>query len=1725
MVVKPGKSTGEPSLWAYVSASPETPLTIAQLRHHLGGTLPEHMVPAFFVRVDKMPLTHAGKIDRKALARSSREPMEMDSEYTAPVTATEKTLQEIFQELLGRTTIGIDDNFFAMGGHSMVAVSLIDKAHTLLNRKIPLEAIYHTPTIRELAKLIDSEKEEKYQRIEPASPMPHYPLSSPQERLFVLDRMGSLDTAYNITKIVLLEGKLDKSALEKAFNSLWEKHEILRTSFQLSDEKPVQVIHPPDTFKDVLKVRYERVAQPVSAVPSSQVETYIKRFIQPFVLSSPPLLRVGVLEIAEERFYLIIDMHHIIADGLSMGIFVQELLTRYSGGQLVPLRIQYKDFAMWQRKRFQEGEIQKQEAYWLAQFDGEIPTLNLPYDFTPPALRDYLGQTVSFSITESQTRKLRHLAFQSESGLFIVLLALFQAFLSRLTGQEDIVVGAPAAGRRDPDLQPLIGMFVNTMALRHFPVGDKSFIRFFQEVKTNTLQALENQEYPFEELVNKVAAHRDIGRNPLFDIMFTLQDKTLAVNPLDETSISIQSPNGEPLTITPYIHKTPTAKFHITLEVFEVRQHLIFRFEYATALFKEETVKRYAQYFNSFIAALVEDPLQEIGRVQYLSDAEKELLLYSFNHTATHYPAHRTIGSLFQEQVRRFPHRVALVGPSASPSHPDPHTLTYRQLDRGAQAVAHYLTSQSASTAPDTIIALLMDRSIQMIISIIGVLKAGFAYLPIETQYPDDRIAFMLADSRAALLLTHRDVSKERPLEVKTLYYEDFEQTYKTDFFQKASSEGESLLAKDLPGRRSQQSSDLAYIIYTSGSTGKPKGVLTTHANVTRVVLETNYIHFTAEDRLLQLSNYAFDGSIIDIYGSLLNGGALVLMPGGKTAVDQIEEVIKRENITVFFATTALFNLLVDEKPQVFPRIRKALFGGERASFDHSRRALQFAGKNKIINGYGPTETTVFATYFPIDDVGEKATSIPIGKPLANTVVYLLDKYLQPAPIGVVGELYIGGAGTARGYLNRQELTAQTFLPNPFVEGDIMYKSGDLGVRLPNGDILFTDRIDHQVKIRGFRIELGEIENFVTAHPKVKEAVVTVYKTSGQTTDSTSTMDARLCAYIVPAPGLTALDLPSAEEFKQHLAVTLPDYMIPSFFVPLEALPLTSNGKVALKLLPPPFFPMMMEDSYTAPTDTIQSRLTSMWVDLLGVPAESVGIDTNFFKLGGHSLIATLLASRIQREWQVKISLADIFKAPTVRAIADIIRQAETAVAEELQKAETREHYPLSFNQHRIFILQRLDPSSPAYNIPARVELNRAVSEGAVEKALNVLMERHQSLRTYFKTVRHEPVQFVAQDVSLPYRFHDFFPMVEAQEGEHIPQRVQALYKDLAGAPFDLEAAPLFRAALVKLGPQKYQFMFNIHHIIGDGWSMEILKDEFFRLYEAFSQEPPAPIHLVELPYTYIDFALWHNDRLQLPEGQNPAADTWKKKLSGGITPFRLSGDFSEGIDSPAGAAYRSVLGEELKDVLIRLAEDYQTSLFTVMYALYMLMLSRVSRQEEIPCSVIIAGRELDSLQGIVGMFVNSLVMKTPVDWNEPFDTFLKRLIDDVLESFQYQSYPAEKIFEAMGERFPQIHVSFNMLNIIDSSGVLKADQFQSSHIPSAQDIKFDLEPYITQYKNGIEILWTYRKNMFETTTIEFMVSLYTKLIQFFATDTSRSLQDHIQAAKQAKGRRFKKKR
>ncbi|MDM5228718.1 amino acid adenylation domain-containing protein [Cytobacillus sp. NJ13] len=1330
-----------------------------ELKEFLGTKMPAYMVPAHLMVLESMPLTPNGKLDRKSLPEPE---VYLNDRYVAPQTVEEQQLAEVWKEILGLKDIGVHDDFFALGGHSLKATILVARLKKIFGKTVPLSEIFEYPTIRELSMRLEQSREEiKKSSLQKASLSAHFPLSSAQRRLFVLSQFEEVGTSYNMPNAMLIEGPIDVLRLKASLQQVVQRHESLRTTFKMHEGHPVQVIND---FVDVEIEKISALDKDISLIDSN--------FVKPFNLEKGPLFRVSLVNLEEDRSLLLFDMHHIISDGISMNLIVKDVLSGYSGQMFEQLPFQYKDYAVWQQEDKNSDAYLKQESYWLNKFDSKPERLELPLLGTRPTIQSFEGRRQNGIIDSVLYKKLNKLAEQTESSLYMIILTAYNILLSKYSGQEDITIGSPVSGRTHDELQKIIGVFVNMLPMRNYPAGSKSFRSFLKEVKNQTLEALEHQDYPFEDLVEKLEIHRDTSRHPLFDVALVHQNMEQSQFTLEKTKVK------------PYNLPHTTSKFDLTLETTQEEDYISFCWEYKTLIFTAEQINQMSGHFMEILIAAADKPDAPIGQIDVVTDKEKELIRQNFNKLDIGYPEVETIHSLFEKRVEQFPENTAISFAGQK--------MTYRELNNCANNLAGKL--KSAGIGPDKLAIILMDRSPNIIISMLAVLKAGGAYVPIDPSYPKDRIQFIAEDSKAEVIIS------ETPLPEDLEFNGNFVRFDKNDL----KGIAPNLSISSRPGH-------LAYIIYTSGTTGNPKGVMIEHRNVVRLFKNDDQLFdFDESDVWTIFHSCSFDFSVWEIYGALLNGGTCVVVPK-ETAQnpDLFLNLLESEKVTILNQTPTAFKSLMKHefRRSVTLSLRYIVFGGEALNPIILKDWHVRYPDVRLINMYGITEITVHATYKEIKMKDIMGDASPIGQPIPTLAISILDKWGRLTPFGVPGELCIAGEGLARGYLNRPELTREKFIDYPCEPGTRLYRSGDLARWLPDGRLEYLGRMDDQVKIRGHRIELGEIEAHLLHLEGIEDALVLAQKDAdGQDF---------LCAYLAGGKALTVSSI------RSHLARNLPDYMIPASYVQLDQFPLTVNGKVDKQALPAPDGHMDTGAVYEAPQGDAEERLALVWKEVLR--ARTIGRYDHFFDLGGDSIKGIQVAARLhERGW--KLELKDLFRHPTISELAPYMKKAGGVQSSQEEATGEVILTPIQ----RWFFDQKFKEAHH-WNQSVLLYSPEGFDPEALESSVHALLCHHDALRMAYREEDGMVIQWNRSAEEGALYLWETIRMEET--GDELAGRIEQESSRLQ-AGLNLVDGPLVAGALFQTR-QGDHFLLAIHHLAVDGVSWRILLDD---LAEGYSQ-------------------------------------------------------------------------------------------------------------------------------------------------------------------------------------------------------------------------------------------------------------------------------------------------
>ncbi len=1639
---------GQPRLVAYFTQQAGgEPLALGDMREHLLTQLPDYMVPAAFVRLEVLPLTANGKVDRKALPKPDLAAL-ATREYVAPQGELEIALAQIWAETLQVEQIGRHDNFFELGGHSLLAMRMLSQVRQRLGVELPLSELFADPHLGAVAAVLNRAGRSTLPEIVPAARDQALPLSFAQQRLWFLAQMAGGNSAYNIPMGLRLRGRLDSEALQRALVHIVARHETLRSRFLSIDDQAQVTIAPVDSG---LLLQVEDLRQDPQAEASVQA-LLAQEAATVFDLQHDPLIRGRLLRLADTHHVLLLTVHHIVADGWSMGVLTRELMALYqafSHGQpdpLPPLALQYGDYAVWQRRWLSGEVLQRQSEYWQQTLDGAPALLTLPTDRPRPAQQDFAGSTVEVQLNERLSAGLKALSQRHGVTLFMTVMSAWSLLLSRLSGQTDVVIGSPVANRTRAEIEVLIGMFVNTLALRIDTSGAPNAAALLARVKARTLEAQTHQDLPFEQVVEIARPVRSLAHSPLFQTTLSWDSHVGPNLALDD------------LTLEGVAAPAQVAKFDLTLTLGEVNGVIRGSLEYATALFDQSTVQRYVGYLQRLLAAMVSDDQTVLEQVPLLAEDERQRLLCDFNATARDYPQALTVHGIFQQQAAAHPKALAAV-------HGE-HSLSYFELNAQANRLAHHLIGQGVQ--PGDHVAILLPRSLELLVAQLAIAKCAAAYVPLDIHAPSERQAFMVEDCHAAALLT---------LSGEVLDYAAPRIDLDRLNLSTQPTHNPNLL---------QSSEALAYIMYTSGSTGTPKGVMVPHRAIGRLVLNNGYADFNARDGVVFASNPAFDASTMDIWGPLLNGGRVVVIDH-QTLLDPhaFGRELSASGATILFVTTALFNQYVQLIPQALKGLRILLCGGERGDPAAFRTLLAVAPQLRIVHCYGPTETTTYATTFEVHQVADNAESVPIGGPISNTRVYVLDAHQQPVPMGVTGELYIGGQGVALGYLNRPELTAEKFLRDPFSDrpGALLYRTGDLVRWLAPGQLDCIGRNDDQVKIRGFRIELGEIESRLLNCAGVKEAVVLARRDGQEST--------RLVAYYtVHEQPLDSADLHA------QLQARLPEYMVPSAWVQLAALPLNNNGKIDRKALPAPTQEALLSRAYEAPANALEAGLAQIWSELLQVA--QVGRHDNFFELGGHSLLAMRMLSQVRQQLGIELALGELFANPELAAVAEVLGRAGRSTLPDILPAPRDQVLPLSFAQQRLWFLAQMGGGSSAYNIPVGLRLRGRLDEDALQRALGRIVARHESLRSRF-----HPLDDAAQVLILPA---DTGLLLQVEDLRGLPQADEALRRLAeaeASAPFNLQDDPLIRGRLVRLADDHHVLLLTMHHIVSDGWSMGVLTRELAALYQAFSHGQPDPLPPLALQYT--DYAVWQRRWLS-GEVLQRQSDFWQQALAGAPALLTLPTDRPRPAQQDhSGAGVDIQLDEQLSAGLKALCQRRAVTPYMVIMSAWAMTLSRLSGQSEVVIGSPVANRTRAEIEGLIGMFVNTLALRIDTSDEPSGEALLARVKAQTLQAQAHQDLPFEQVVEICKPLRSLSHSALfqTLLSWDNNDGpaLTLGDLTLEGVAGPSRFVKFDLSLTLGEHPSGIRGALNYATALFDETTIRRFVGYFQQLLAALVND------------------------
>jgi amino acid adenylation domain-containing protein len=1619
---------------------------VSQLRDWLGDRLPESMSPSAFVLLSALPLTPNGKIDRRALP-APEAGQRADRPFVEPRDDVERAVARAWADVLGVPRVSATEDFFELGGHSLRATQVLSRIRAALGVDLPLRAIFEHPTVEGLAAVarsgsapVPGEEPLDTGVVSRRARRDGAPLSLAQQRLWFLDRLEPGAAAYHIPNALRLRGRLDAAALGRALTEIVRRHEALRTRFVEERGAPAQRIDPP----------YEVALSPEDVPGAGEAERVVAaESMRPFDLARGRVLRARLLRLAADDHVLCLVAHHIAADGWSMGVLVRELGALYSAfvagadSPLPPLPIQYADWAVWQREWLARGALAKQLGFWRDALAGTAP-LELPTDHPRPAHPTYAGAALELSLEPAVVERLRRLGRDAGATLHMTLLAAFAAVLARWSGQKDFAVGTPVAGRARPETEPLVGFFVNTLAVRMDLDGAAlTFADLVGRVRETMLAAHAHQDVPFERIVEELRPERDTSRNPIFQTLFGLHN-------VDFGELALPG-----LALRPFALEPRTAQFDVELSLFETGAGISGRLHWSTDLFERETMERFAAHFLRLVAGVAAEPGLAVHRVPIVSEVEHRLL-ERFGHGGP--LLHRgTALAMFEREADR--------DPCAPAVRQGGETLSYAQLDARADRLAHLLRGRGVGRGAT--VGVCLPRSFDLVAGVLAVRKAGAACLALDPAYPRDRLALMVGDARPALVITRGELAARLP---------DGAPLCRVD-------EEEDALARQPAARVSVPAADddAAYVVYTSGSTGRPKGIVMREGTLANLVAwQCERSGRRPLRRTLQYASLSFDVSFQEIFATLAEGGTLVLLSQDERRDSaELLRVLSRERVNRLFVPFVALQALAEAAAAagVPPALDEVITAGEQLRVTPAlRRFFARLPGATLDNQYGPSEAHVVTAERLEGDPAAWSELPTIGRAVAGARVAVLDERLAPVPFGVLGQVFIGGPVLARGYVGRADLTAERFLPDPAAAGGRLYATGDLARLRPDGRLAFAGRRDRQVKVRGFRVEPAEIEAALAACPGVRDAVVEARPAGGSAN--------RLVAWVLLHP-----DAPPAHTLKEQLARTLPDHLVPSVIVALEEFPRTPSGKIDRSALPAPPRPAS-EDR--APRSAEERTACALFAEVLEVPR--AGCDDDFFELGGHSLLAVRLLSRANEAFRAETSLRVFFGDPTPAGLARAASRSRRAAASPLpalRRASDAERAQLSYSQRRLWFLDRLDPGGCAYNLVTALRLSGEIDADALDRALRELGRRHEALRTRFVTTDDGPRQVF----DVPAR--DVLRRMDLRGEDDPLGRAERLAGEEARTPFDLERGPLWRARLLRVAERDAVLALAFHHIVTDGWSMDILLRELGILYTALSSGVrPA---LAEPTVQYADWAAWQREWLEGGELQRQLA-YWREELQG-LSPLALPTDRPR----PArrglrGGSVRFELDAADSRALARLAREEGATLFHALLSCFQALLSRFAGTSDIVVGTPMANRSLPDAEGIVGFFANTLALRLRAAPAATFRERLRHVRAKVLEAQDHQEAPFESIVEALAvprdlSRNPIFDVMFALQHA--GAAAPASDDLALRPVPAETGATaFDLSLALFELEGRIWGSLQFDADLFEQATAERLAAHFAAIVR-----------------------------
>jgi len=1683
-VVAHQNSDNQQELICYYTGTHTTP---ELFRSGLQTELNESLIPAYFVHLDEFPLTINGKVDKKALPKPEAALISGD-DYEAPANVIEHKLEEIFKTVLGLSRVGRKVAFFKIGGTSLKAIQMISRIYKEYEVLIKINDIFANPTIGQLAEVIARAAKASYQDIRPVPVQESYDVSLTQRRLWIASQFEEESIAYNMPAAYRLEGALDREAFAQAFAALVERHESLRTHFITVNGEPRQKIQPATDFGFQMEYVDLRAETDREFKATERMNAEANRV---FHLSTGPLLKATLIQLEADQFVFVWNMHHIISDGWSMDVLIDEVLTLYKALQrgeenpLSPLRIQYKDYSAWQNKQLGGERLKIHREYWLRQFAEGVPVLELPTDFPRPKVQTFRGQTVHSQLSTEVTRNIRLCCEQKDVTLFMLLLAGVQVLLNRYSGQPEMVIGTPTAGRNHKDLEDQIGFYINILALKTKFDPEKPFSHLLSRVKETTLGAYEHNIYPFIQLVEDLNLESNLSRTNLFDVVVQMQDTELAGKKVPEL---------EGIKVTGLDATSRASKFDLTFNFVEAGSQLCLGIEYNTDLFLSETIGNMQQDLMEIFREVGNSPEVTIHalrkQLQSRNDHSLEHLIKRMKRGWEKQPALALVHTVFEQRAQQSPRAIAL--------EKEGDAVSYQALNEGANQLTHLLLDLEVTN--EQVIGTLLSPGVELTTALLAIFKAGGVYLPIDQTFARKRLQQVFSECAPGIVITDRTTQKAAEklmadLAASVRYLIVLEPQGFTLFRKEKGVFTQVPVSAAGYARHNPNVSispeDGNYLFYTSGSTGEGKAMLGCHKSLSHFLhWQTQEFGIDASVRVSQLSQITFDASLRDMLLPLTTGGTLCIPSAElKHNPAQLIEWLEARRITLIHCVPSLFKLLTKELlsrdgfGKQLPDLSYVLMAGEALYQKDIANWRQAVGEHvEIVNLYGTSETTLAKTFHRIAALsGDLNQVLHVGKPIADTLVLITNGHLL-CEVGEIGEIYIATPYRTKGYYNRPQLTGEVFVQNPLVSerAEIVHQTGDHGRYLKDGSIEVLGRKDDQVKVNGIRVELNEVRQAMLGVEGVRQVEVVAHKNKDQQVE--------LIGYY------TGLQW-RADVFKAQMKDALNENMMPAYCIHLDEFPLTINGKIDKKALPKPESVVIQAQDYLAPANATEKQLEEIWKQILGL--SQIGTQVSFFKIGGTSLKAIQMISRIYKAYEVLIKINDIFANPTIGQLSQVIARAAKASYQDIRPVAVEASYEVSLAQRRLWIASQFEEESIAYNIPSAYWLEGELDQHAFGKAFATLVQRHESLRTTFIVVDGEPRQVIHPSDSYGFQLE----FTDLQNSPARTEKAYALAEEAASTVFDLTNGPLLQARLIQLEPDQYVFLLTMHHIISDGWSMEVLINEVLTLYKAYKAgEAPT---LEPLNIQYKDYTAWQNQQLRDTRLSN-TREYWLNQLEGDLPSLELPLDF----DRPLLQTFRGnttllTIDSDLREGLQTVCWANDTTLFMVFVAAVNALLYRYSGQKDIIVGLPIAGRNHKDLENQIGFYVNMLALRLRFESEMSFRDLLTQTRKTALDAYEHEMYPFIQLVEDL-----KLGSNLNRTSLFDVVVQMQDAELEGGKTPEMEGItvkpfkakytasKFDLTFNIMEMGPQIYIGMEYNTDLFLESTIDKLKNDLLQLLQ-----------------------------